>query len=102
MERRRAHRVPFNSEVRYAATNPTPQEGSKAVTRDVSRSGLALVTDRSIPPKTAIGVELTLPGWERPIRVNGEIIWQRNIESSIAPAFITGIHILLPFKTRGG
>src|SRR3989338_7215408 len=94
MERRQTHRAPMTLEVQYEATNPTPKGVGKAVTRDVSRSGLALVTERPMTPRTAVAVELSIPGQAQPLRVKGEVMWQRNIPGGVAPTFISGVQFV--------
>lgn len=94
MERRHTHRAPMTLEVQYEATNPTPHGGGKAITRDVSRSGLALVTERPMMPRTAVAVALAIPGQAQPLRVKGEVMWQRNIPGGVAPTFISGVQFV--------
>ncbi len=94
MERRKSHRAPVVLQARYAANNPTPAGGGKAVTRDLSRNGAALVLEHPMVPKTVVEVELELPSLERPIKTKGEVMWQRDISGGIAPTFLTGVQFL--------
>lgn len=91
MDRRKAHRAPLLLEVRYSATNPTPAGGGKAAARDISRTGMALVFERPLAPRTVVEVELKIPGWKQPLKAKGQVVWQRNIPGSLAPAFMTGL-----------
>ncbi|MBI3291257.1 MAG: PilZ domain-containing protein, partial [Elusimicrobia bacterium] len=94
MERRKSHRASIILQARYAANNPTPAGGGKAVTRDLSQNGAALVLEHRLVPKTVVEVELELPSLERPIKTKGEVMWQRDVSGGIAPTFLTGVQFL--------
>ena len=94
MDRRKTHRAPVVLEAHYAANNPTPAGGGKAVTRDISPTGLALVVDHPLIPKSTVELEVEIPGWKQPIKAKGEVIWQRNISGGRAPTYMTGLQFL--------
>ncbi len=47
------------------------------VTDDVSQNGAFIVTDRDIPVGTVMPLKLRVPGALLPLRVQGEVVWQR-------------------------
>lgn len=94
MDRRKTHRAPVVLEIHYTATNPTPAGGGRAVTRDISRAGIALALERPLAPKTVVDIELETSGLEQPIKAKGEVIWQRSVPCGISPTFMTGVKFL--------
>lgn len=94
MDRRKNHRAPAIWEVRYKSSNPSPGEEKKAVTRDVSRAGFALVLEHQMAPNTTLDLEVQVPQLIDPIRARGMVVWQRGIPGRISPAFVTGVRFL--------
>ncbi len=69
-EHRRHPRAPIQLEVRYQRLNSFFAE----YTRNISRGGLFVRTDRPLPVGTAFLFRLSLPGRAEPLEVSGEVV----------------------------
>jgi len=95
MDYRKSNRASASLEIQYRSTNPTLGENRRAVTRDISQTGAALVVDHQLTPRTKVDMELSIPASpEKPLRIEAEVIWQRKVSGGLAPTFLAGIQFL--------
>ena len=58
--------------------HPTGEVGT-ALTKDISGSGVCLLTEQPIEVGTPVEVEVTLPDSEKPVRFLGQVMWSRAV-----------------------
>jgi len=77
-ERRRLRRAP----VRLMAIVKVLSTGKawRALTKDVSGSGMSFVTDEALEPGTPLEIEMRLPDHDSPIRVIAGVVWMRSVK----------------------
>lgn len=77
-ERRRFVRFDEDIKIRYnLAKKPSPPLNSK--TLNISRTGLSIVTYERLDKKTNIDMELEVPGFSRPVRAMGQVMWTKEL-----------------------
>ena len=72
-ERRRNQRVALHSDASIAYANI---EDASATLLDLSEEGIAIQSQRPLPPKCKVYFRFSLPGRVADIRLSGEVIWQ--------------------------
>lgn len=80
-ERRRFVRFDEEIKIRYnLQKGPSPLLNSK--TSNLSRKGLCLVAYEKLKKKTGIDLEIDVPGFSRPVRAAGQVMWVKELSSS--------------------
>lgn len=72
-ERRRNQRVALYAEANIAYANI---EDAIATLVDLSEEGIAVQTERRLPPKCKVYFQFNLPGQVATVRLSGEVMWQ--------------------------
>lgn len=72
-ERRRNQRIPVNAEAQIAYSNV---DGAQAVLTDLSEEGIAMHSERRLPPTCKVYFQFALPGQVSTVRLSGEVMWQ--------------------------
>lgn len=72
-ERRRNRRAPLHAEARISYANI---EDAMATLIDLSEEGVAIQSERRLPPKCRVYFQFSLPGQVSLVRVSGEVMWQ--------------------------
>lgn len=72
-ERRRNQRVALHSDASIAYANI---EDAPATLLDLSEEGIAIQSQRPLPPKCKVYFQFTLPGRVTDVRLSGEVMWQ--------------------------
>lgn len=72
-ERRRNHRVPLHAQARIAYDNT---EDTPATLLDLSEEGIAIQSDRRLPPRCKVYFQFALPGQVSTVRLAGQVAWQ--------------------------
>ncbi len=72
-ERRRNQRVALHSDASIAYANI---EDAPATLLDLSEEGIAIQSQRPLPPKCKVYFQFSLPGRVSDIRLSGEVMWQ--------------------------
>lgn len=72
-ERRRGQRVALHSDASIAYANI---EDAPATLLDLSEEGIAIQSQRPLPPKCKVYFQFSLPGRVTDIRLSGEVMWQ--------------------------
>ena len=70
-DRRRAHRAPIQLKVEYRRLNGFFAD----YTRNLSRGGTFIRTERPLPTGTVFEFQLFVPHLEQPLAVRGEVSW---------------------------
>lgn len=72
-ERRRNQRIPLHAEasIAYSGIEDVP-----ATLLDLSEEGIAIQSDRKLPPKCKVYFRFNLPGQVSVVRLSGEVAWQ--------------------------
>ena len=72
-ERRRQQRVALHSDASIAYANI---EDAPATLLDLSEEGIAIQSQRPLPPKCKVYFRFSLPGRVTDVRLSGEVVWQ--------------------------
>lgn len=72
-ERRRNQRVALHTEANMAYANI---EDAMATLLDLSEEGIALQSERRLPPQCKVYFRFSLPGHVSVVRLSGEVMWQ--------------------------
>jgi CheY-like chemotaxis protein len=72
-ERRRNQRIALHSDASIAYANI---EDAPATLLDLSEEGIAIQSQRPLPPKCKVYFQFSLPGRVTDIRLSGEVMWQ--------------------------
>ncbi len=72
-ERRRNQRVALHSDASIAYANI---EDAPATLLDLSEEGIAIQSQRPLPPKCKVYFQFSLPGRVTDVRLSGEVMWQ--------------------------
>ena len=72
-ERRRNQRVALHSDASIAYANI---EAASATLLDLSEEGIAIQSQRPLPPKCKVYFQFSLPGRVNDVRLSGEVMWQ--------------------------
>lgn len=93
MERRKFPRVEFDGEVRYKifpikegeridflSVLNDKSKFNKIEKKNISGGGICVISDKEIPVKTLILVNMILPEFSHPIFVVGEVMWNRKVD----------------------
>lgn len=72
-EKRGKERVSLHARASIAYANT---ENVAAILLDLSEDGLALQSERKLPPRCKVYFQFTLPGNEPAVRLSGEVVWQ--------------------------
>jgi CheY-like chemotaxis protein len=72
-ERRTNQRVPLHAQASIAYANT---EDAPAILVDLSEDGIAIQSQRRVPPGCKVYFQFTLPGHASTIRLSGEVMWQ--------------------------
>jgi CheY-like chemotaxis protein len=75
-ERRRNQRIPVSGSAAITYTNV---EDANAVLTDVSEEGIAIHSERQVPPSCKVYFQFSLPGQVSTIRLSGEVMWQDSV-----------------------
>jgi type IV pilus assembly protein PilZ len=70
-ERRRALRAPIELKVEYKRLNTFFAD----YTKNISRGGTFIATDKPLPVGTEFVFALGVPTWKEPLRLRGKVIW---------------------------
>jgi type IV pilus assembly protein PilZ len=77
-DRRRDQRAPIELKVGYKRLNTFFAD----YTRNISRGGTFIGTERPLPLDTEFVFALTVPGLEEPLRLTGKVIWTTSVEDA--------------------
>ena len=72
-ERRRTRRAPIHGDARISYANV---EDAMATLIDLSEEGVAIQSERRLPPKCRVYFQFSLPGQVSVVRLSGEVMWQ--------------------------
>ena len=72
-EKRGKERVSLHAQASIAYANT---EDVAAILLDLSEDGLALQSERKLPPRCKVYFQFTLPGKAPAVRLSGEVVWQ--------------------------
>lgn len=72
-ERRRNQRIPVNGSAAITFANV---EDAKAALTDLSEEGIAIHSERPVPPSCKVYFQFSLPGQVSQVRLSGEVMWQ--------------------------
>jgi len=72
-ERRRNQRIALHAEARISYGNI---EDAAATLIDLSEEGIALQSERRLPPQCKVYFQFNLPGQVAAVRLSGEVMWQ--------------------------
>ncbi len=75
-ERRRAFRAPIELKVEYKRLNTFFAD----YTKNISRGGTFIGTDKPLPVGTEFVFALGVPTWPEPLRLRGKVIWVTDAE----------------------
>ena len=81
----------MNVQFRSQETNSAEATG---LTKDLSREGLRVSTERPLPAGTLVDLEIQLPDETRPIRSTGKVMWSRSANGEES-GFDSGVCFLL-------
>lgn len=93
-ERRSSPRAPIELQVRYQRLNTFFAD----YTRNISRGGTFIATDRPLPIDTEFAFALVVPALEEPLRLRGKVIWTVSNEDS-SPANPAGMGIEFQYSS---
>lgn len=79
-ERRRFVRFKEEIKIRYNLLNKSP-ELRHAKTSNVSRRGLCLLTYEKLKEKSYLSLEMELPGFSRHVRLVGQVLWLKALQT---------------------
>jgi type IV pilus assembly protein PilZ len=77
-DRRRDQRAPIELKVGYKRLNTFFAD----YTRNISRGGTFIGTERPLPLDTEFVFALTVPGLEEPLRLTGKVIWTTSVDDA--------------------
>jgi type IV pilus assembly protein PilZ len=77
-ERRRELRAPIELKVGYKRLNTFFAD----YTRNISRGGTFIGTERPLPLGTEFVFALTVPGLDEPLRLTGKVIWTTSVDDA--------------------
>lgn len=77
-ERRREFRAPIELKVGYKRLNTFFAD----YTRNISRGGTFIGTERPLPLGTEFVFALTVPGLDEPLRLTGKVIWTTSVDDA--------------------
>jgi c-di-GMP-binding flagellar brake protein YcgR len=72
-ERRRAPRIPINTQASFDSAGAENQRGTLL---DLSDGGTALRSNPLVPPRCKVYFQFALPGQQQLVRLSGEVAWQ--------------------------
>ena len=75
-ERRKFKRFDAYMNVQFRSQEEKSGEGS-GLSKDLSREGIRVITDRALPEGLLVDLEIHLPDDARPIRTTGRIMWSK-------------------------
>ena len=76
-EKRDSTRIEFKEKVKYGQSDRPATEG---VSINLSKSGLAIKSYKTLPPGTRISMMLYCGG--KPLKIEGEVIWNTSSQNS--------------------
>lgn len=79
-ERRRYIRFDEELKVRYDLKRK-PVDASFTKTANISRKGLCLLAYEKLRTKSYLDLEIDLPGFSKPIKVTGQIVWTKDLQA---------------------
>ncbi len=77
-DRRRDQRAPIELKVGYKRLNTFFAD----YTRNISRGGTFIGTERPLPLDTEFVFALTVPGLDEPLRLTGKVIWTTSVDDA--------------------
>lgn len=77
-DRRKEQRAPIELKVGYKRLNTFFAD----YTRNISRGGTFIGTERPLPLGTEFVFALTVPGLDEPLRLTGKVIWTTSVEDA--------------------
>ena len=83
MSERRKH-MRFNTplDVEYRALTQNPIFG-KALARDLSREGIRIGLNESVPVGTTVEIQMSVPGDNLPVFASGKVAWADGLEAGV-------------------
>ncbi|MBI4372982.1 MAG: PilZ domain-containing protein [Candidatus Omnitrophica bacterium] len=92
-ERRKFKRFDAYMNVHFRSQEAKPGE-TTGLTKDLSREGIKVTTDKPLPAGSLVDLEIHLPDEVRPIRTTGKVMWSRPTETEEG-SFESGVCFLL-------
>ena len=92
-ERRKFKRFDAYMNVQFRSQEEKVKEVT-GLSRDVSREGIKVSTDRQLQNGTLVDMEIQLPDDVRPVRSTGKVMWSRPVKSEES-GFDSGVCFLL-------
>jgi len=92
-ERRRFVRFDEEMKIRYNLLHK-PSDLKHTKTTNISGKGLCFLTYEKLKEKTNLDLEIELPGFSRPLKLIGEVVWIKELHTQDAQGrrlFYTGI-----------
>ncbi len=92
-EKRLARRKPLTVQVTYRVDGQKREGAYHVESANISKDGILLRTNLPLAIGTAIELKFSLPGREEVLRLSGEVVWSRGVETMADSAFTgKGIH----------
>jgi uncharacterized protein (TIGR02266 family) len=76
----RLPRAPLSMEVQF----PDEKEMARAMTRDLSPTGVAIATAKPLPVGSRLRMKVKVPGWSEPLAVGGQVMWAKDGSMGVA------------------
>ena len=77
-ERRRFKRFDAYMSVKCSLPKDQSKVCTVGLTKDLSRDGICVSSNQSIPNGSVLDIEIDIPDDPKPIRTNGKVMWARN------------------------
>jgi hypothetical protein len=94
MLRERRHFVRFKDEIKIRYNIIGSKLNGNGKTNNISRAGLCISTYEKLKEKDAMELEITVPGFPKPVKLIGRIVWIKELHSPDSQGrrlFYTGI-----------
>ncbi len=80
-EKRRFVRFQEDMKIRYIRIGSDPGQDD-AKMRNISRKGICISTYEKLKEKDSLAMEIEVPGFSKPIRLTGYVMWVKELHSS--------------------
>lgn len=93
-ERRNFVRFQKEMKIRYNLRDSAPGAEHYSKTTDISSKGLCISSYEKLKEKSFLELEIDIPGFSKPVKSTGEVIWVKELRSADAEGrriFYTGI-----------
>lgn len=60
------------------------KDAARSLSRDIGTGGISLQTDQTLPNGSSVQMQIAIPGWASPMKVEGEVVWARDGAMGVA------------------